>query len=269
MTLTAQAIRPPCQPLITPHSLSGLTMSWCSMLKIFRDANGAVTSWQIVPVLRKGTTYYQCNDVNVANSAGYEFTEMHVQHIFSTTNVDTIKVADPLAPLRHSSLQALVQSSPSSEDPWGAAYTTEAVSNEAYTENFEFKGDKLIIKQGSLFERDTDGTEKEVTFGGGPSTPTGAPAPDDATISGTTATFTQAQLDNHPNGLLIFMTNGGRGRDAGDISNSIPVNKLTADAGPFRAWGQGRVSWSAANRQLTVTATSGAVGGWDYATLIG
>ena len=92
-----------------------------------------------------------------------------------------------------------------------------------------------------------------------------AKAPSDATISGTTAVFTQAQLDDHPNGMLLFKSTGG-GAGAGDISHSVPVSKLGANISTFRMWGQGKASWTASTRTLTMT---GGGGSFAYATLVG
>ena len=100
--------------------------------------DGSGSDLRIVPVIRQGTTITQCNSRTVSNSAGYTLNEIHPENLSGGTNVKEIKVVGTTHTYNHSEIMALVAQSPTSEDPWGAAYTTEAVTKEGYTQPFQF-----------------------------------------------------------------------------------------------------------------------------------
>ena len=126
---------------------------------------GTNTNLRIIPVLLQGSTISQCNDQDIANSVGYSLNEIHPENLSGGTNVKEIKVVGTTRAYRHSDIAALVTSSPTSADPYGAAYTTEAVSTEAFTEPFEFT-DGLKVNGKDVLTMGDDGTPS-ATIGDG------------------------------------------------------------------------------------------------------
>ena len=82
--------------------------------------DGTGTNLNIVPVLKQGTNYHQCNDQLIANSAGYTLNEIHPENLSGGTNVKEIKVVGTTRPYRHSDIEALMRMSPRNGGPVGS-----------------------------------------------------------------------------------------------------------------------------------------------------
>ena len=96
---------------------------------------------------------------------------------------------------------------------------------------------------------------------------TARPADTEASISGSVATFTDAELNAHPNGILYYLSTGGGGTtSAGNIPGAIPVSELTANITALRLWGNGKANWVKTSTGGTLTASGG---GWAYVKLVG